>query len=515
MKNTIVKKWHRGVPHTHGQSQRIDSAARRCLSVNSSSSSSNTFFSDDAYSTISAIKAGETSATEVMRQCLERIAARDGALRSFLHVNDADTLLQKAAVIDRMAVKPPLAGLPVAVKDNLCTSCSPTTAGSRALRGYTASFDATAVANLVRQGAIIVGKTNMDEFGMGSSTENSAYQVTVNPWDPERVPGGSSGGSAAAVGAGLVPAAIGSDTGGSIRQPAHFCGIVGLKPTYGSVSRHGLVSYGSSLDVVGPMARSVKDVSLLFDHMSTGDTSRFIRDDMTMTRNTHRCVHQQQASSSLEGVRIGLIQETVLGEGLSSDVSDVLQESVRHFESLGATVAPVSFPSFKYGLSAYYVLALSEASSNLSRYDGIRYGEGREAFGPEVKRRILMGTYALSAGYYDAYYKRAQQVRTLVTREMESSLRSDFDVLLSPVAPHVAFKIGEKTRDPLEMYKGDLMTINVNLSGLPAISIPAGIRGNLPVGIQLIGRAFDESTLLRVADVFFETNNNYSYDTVT
>jgi aspartyl-tRNA(Asn)/glutamyl-tRNA(Gln) amidotransferase subunit A len=493
----VVKQWptRQGASRTNG---------RRCLASASSHHSRSSHIhhgDDDAYGTISAIRAGETSATEVMRLCLERIAARDGALRSFLHVNDADALLEKAAAIDRMAVKPPLAGLPVAVKDNLCTSCSPTTAGSRALRGYRASFDATAVANLVRQGAIVVGKTNMDEFGMGSSTENSAYQVTVNPWDPERVPGGSSGGSAAAVGAGLVPAAIGSDTGGSIRQPAHFCGIVGLKPTYGSVSRRGLVSYGSSLDVVGPMARSVRDAALLFEHMSSRGPDR---DDMTQKSLVS---FELRPTEQLEGVRVGLIEETV-GAGLGSDVSDVLQDSVRRLESLGATVAPVSFPSFRYGLSAYYVLALSEASSNLSRYDGIRYGAGREAFGPEVKRRILMGTYALSAGYYDAYYRRAQQVRTLVTREMESSLRGDFDLLLSPVAPHVAFKIGEKTRDPLEMYKGDLMTVNVNLSGLPAISVPAGVRGSLPVGIQLIGRPFDEATLLRVADVFFRTNGD-------
>jgi aspartyl-tRNA(Asn)/glutamyl-tRNA(Gln) amidotransferase subunit A len=444
--------------------------------------------------TVNAIKTGETSAVEVMKHYLNEIHTQDPTLGSFLHVHDADYLLNQAAQADRSS---PFAGLPIAVKDNLCVKDTPTTAGSKTLEHYVPSYDAAAIASLKKAGAIVVGKTNMDEFGMGSSTENSAFHVTRNPCDLDRVPGGSSGGSAAAVAAGLVPAAIGSDTGGSIRQPAHFCGIVGLKPTYGAVSRYGLISYGSSLDVVGPMANSVKDVEYLFRHMTTDNG---LGGDMTNVPYTKR-------KGKKEKIRIGLLSDT-MGDGVNPQVQQAVRDCASRLEAYGAHVEEVSLSSYSHGLAAYYVIALSEASSNLSRYDGIRYGDAgdamfdmfREKLGSEVKRRILMGTYALSAGYYDAYYKRAQQVRTKVTREMEQTLDA-YDVLLSPVAPNCAFKIGEKTQDPLEMYKGDLMTVNVNLSGLPALCLPVGEIDGLPVGVQLIGKAFDEETLFHVGEI--------------
>lgn len=454
---------------------------------------------------MNAIKTGETSAVDVMKQYLNVIHTRDPTLGSFLHVRDPDDLLQEAEEIDKMMVTRslPLGGLPIAVKDNLCVKNMPTTAGSKTLEHYIPSYDATVVSMLKQAGAIIVGKTNMDEFGMGSSTENSAFRVTRNPCDLERVPGGSSGGSAAAVAGGLVPVAIGSDTGGSIRQPAHFCGIVGLKPTYGAVSRYGLISYGSSLDVVGPMGRTVRDVEYLFSNM----VSPIGGDDMTLAKFPKT---GNAGLGDLSSLKIGLLSDT-MGEGVHPQVQQAVRDTAARLESLGAQVEEVSLPSYSHGLAAYYVIALSEASSNLSRYDGVRYGEKgsglftsyRENLGSEVKRRILMGTYALSAGYYDAYYKRAQQVRTLVTREMEESLTT-YDLLLSPVAPNCAFKIGEKTNDPLEMYKGDLMTVNVNLSGLPALSLPAGNMEDLPVGVQLIGRAFGEATLLHVGRMLEE-----------
>ncbi|KAI8109325.1 hypothetical protein M9434_000609 [Picochlorum sp. BPE23] len=473
---------------------------------------------------VDGVRSGSLSAKDVMAMYLDRIERHDDKIRSFISVGDRQTLLRQAESVDQRVARGervgPLAGLPVAVKDNLCTRGMPTTAGSRMLEGYVSPHDATAVARMRQAGAIVVGKTNMDEFGMGSSTENSGYHVTRNPWDLDRVPGGSSGGSAAAVSAGLAPCALGSDTGGSIRQPSHFCGVVGLKPTYGRVSRFGLLSYGSSLDTVGPMGTSVRDVSLLLETLSGG------KDPLDATSSDRAPFAERGVtgdvdggSAPLRGIRVGLLEDT-LGDGVDGKVEGVVLRAAEHLASLGAHVDRISLPSFSYGLPAYYVIALSEASSNLSRYDGIRYGargaggtlrdayvHGRALFGAEVKRRILMGTYALSAGYYDAYYKRAQQVRTLVTRELQASLQT-YDVLLSPVAPNAAFRIGEKTEDPLEMYKGDLMTVNVNLAGVPALSIPADVVDSLPVGIQLIGRAFDEASLLRVGHVFEQTNSS-------
>jgi len=415
-----------------------------------------------------------------------------------------------------------MAGVPVAVKDNICTAGVQTTAGSRVLEGYLPPYDATAVARLKAAGAVLVGKTNMDEFGMGSSTENSGYHTTRNPWDAGRVPGGSSGGSAAAVAAGQCVAALGSDTGGSIRQPASFCGVVGIKPTYGLVSRHGLIAYASSLDTIGPLAPTVEDAAAVLDAVAGTDPR-----DATSAPGRGSpglaglCLAPEAYGSlPLAGRRFGLVTET-LGEGVDAGVQDAVRRSAEHLEALGATVEEVSLPTFDKGLPAYYVIALSEASSNLSRYDGVRYGpraagddllemytNTRAGLGGEVKRRVLMGTYALSAGYYDAYYKRAQQVRTLVQREMAGALDGR-DGLLMPCAPTVAYRLGAKAADPLAMYKGDLMTVNLNLAGLPAVTVPCGFAeddgATLPVGLQIIGRAFGEGGIVSAADVFQKT----------
>ena len=409
-----------------------------------------------------------------------------------------------------------------------------TTAGSKILHNYVPPYDATAVAKLRAAGAVIIGKTNMDEFGMGSSCENSGYGVTRNPWDEQRVPGGSSGGSAAAVAAGQCAAALGSDTGGSIRQPAHFCGVVGVKPTYGRVSRNGLIAYASSLDCIGPMARSVADAAAVLSVISGHDAMDATCSTCTVPNLTSALVHIDcMDSRPLAGRRFALIKET-LGAGVDSGIEAAVRAAAAHCESLGAIVEEVSLPTFELGLPAYYVIALSEASSNLSRYDGVRYGQrspdaadlremyaaSRSALGGEVRRRILMGTYALSAGYYDAYYKKAQQVRTLVGREMATAL-SSYDALLCPTAPTPAYRLGEKTTDPLSMYKGDLMTVNVNLAGLPAVVLPCGMVAaaaagdggengidttvSLPVGLQMIGKSFGEADLLRLAHIYEST----------
>ncbi|KAF8071079.1 hypothetical protein HT031_001161 [Scenedesmus sp. PABB004] len=474
----------------------------------------------------------QQSAVEVTKAYLAALRSVEDQVHAFLTVDEGAALAQAAAVdaaIARGEPAGPLAGVPIAIKDNICTAGLRTTAGSRVLEAYAPPFDATAVARLRAAGAVLLGKTNMDEFGMGSSTENSAYQATRNPWDTARVPGGSSGGSAAAVAAGQAAAALGSDTGGSIRQPAHFCGVVGLKPSYGRVSRHGLIAYASSLDCVGPLASSVADAALLLRVMAGADGA-----DATASRESvpDYCAalppRDALGSAPLAGLRVGVIAETC-GEGVSPGVTAAIDGAVAHLQQLGAAVEQVSLPTFALGLPAYYVLALSEASSNLSRYDGVRYGAraaggaaGAElkamygatrgaGLGPEVKRRVLMGTYALSAGYYDAYYKRAQQVRTLVADEMGAAL-ARFDVLLCPAAPTVAYGLGEKAADPLAMYKGDLMTVNLNLSGLPAVVVPCGFApaegapgGALPVGMQLVGRMFGEQQLLRVAHAYEQT----------
>lgn len=416
----------------------------------------------------------------------------------------------------------PLAGIIVAVKDNICTSDMPSTAGSRVLEGYRPPFDATAVRRIREMGGIVVGKTNLDEFGMGSTTESSAFQVTANPWDVSRVPGGSSGGSAAAVSARQCMVSLGSDTGGSVRQPASFCGVVGLKPTYGRVSRFGLMAYASSLDVIGCFSSSVFDAGILLHAISGHDTSDATSSKQVVPDFTSQFTSISLSESKpLKGLKVGLISET-LEDGVDTGVASTIRAAASHLEELGCSVSEVSLPSFSLGLPAYYILASSESSSNLSRYDGVRYGNQAPAdelnalygdsrakgFGHEVKMRILMGTYALSAGYYDAYYKRAQQVRTIVRKGFKAAL-DVYDILISPAAPSAAYRIGEKKNDPLAMYAGDIMTVNVNLAGLPALVLPCGFveggSAGLPVGLQMIGAAFDEEKLLKVGHIFEQT----------
>lgn len=471
------------------------------------------------------LKTREKTATQLVEEQLKSLHAREPKLNNFLSTQDQQALRQAERIDAQLAQGKgvgSLAGVSIAVKDNLAYTKLPTTAGSRILEGVKIPYNATAVERLLSKGAIVIGKTNMDEFGMGSTTENSAYKVSRNPWDLDRVPGGSSGGSASATAAYQCAGSLGSDTGGSIRQPASFCGVVGLKPSYGRVSRYGLLAYASSLDVVGPITRSVEDAAILLSCMAGQDPMDSTSSSTPTCDYAENLVSAVDASSRpLAGKRLGIIRETT-GEGLDSDVKGVFFEAVQHLQDLGAQVEELSLSTFDAGLPAYYVLAPSEASSNLSRYDGVRYGPRptgsrdlsdlytrtrQEGFGAEVKRRILMGTYALSSGYYDAYYKRAQQIRQLIYRELNDSL-SKFDALLCPTAPTVAYKIGEKTDDPLSMYIGDIMTVSVNLAGVPALSLPCGFtRGDscLPVGLQIIGRMFSEAELLRIGHVFEQT----------
>ncbi|KAK6228435.1 Amidase signature domain - like 2 [Theobroma cacao] len=472
------------------------------------------------------------SAVQVADSYLGRLKQTEPQIGSFLHLSEPDKVLKQAQEIDdkikRNEEVGPLAGVLVAVKDNICTADMPSTGGSHILDGYRPPFDATAVKRLKDLGAIVVGKTNLDEFGMGSSTEASAFKVTANPWDLSRVPGGSSGGSAAAVSARQCVVSLGSDTGGSVRQPASFCGVAGLKPTYGRVSRFGLMAYASSLDVIGCFGSSVADTGILLHAISGHDAL----DATSSKREVPDFTSQFLSASSLksrplEGLRVGLIRETVDG-GVDSGVKSAIQGAAAHLEQLGSIVTEVSLPSFSLGLPAYYILASSESSSNLSRYDGVRYGNQAscdelnvlyedsraKGFGSEVKMRILMGTYALSAGYYDAYYKRAQQVRTIIQKSFKAALGEN-DILISPAAPSAAYKIGEKRNDPLAMYAGDIMTVNVNLAGLPALVLPCGFveggSAGLPVGLQMIGAAFDEEKLLKVGHIFEQTLQGYKF----
>lgn len=452
------------------------------------------------------------SSEELTRGVLDRIEATDPAVHSFVTLAP-ETALEQAREIDRRRKAGeelgPLAGVPCALKDNFCTCGVRTTCSSRILDNFVPPYDGTAVAKLRAAGAVIVGKTNLDEFAMGSSTENSALFPTLNPWDTSRVPGGSSGGSAAAVAAGQALFSLGSDTGGSIRQPASFCGVVGMKPTYGRVSRYGLVAFASSLDQIGPFAHTAADCALILNAICGHD-----RCDST-SANLEVPDFTQALTGDLAGIRVG-IPEEYFGEGIAPGVAERVSEAVEVLRSLGAEIGECSLPHTEYALSAYYIIAPAEASSNLARYDGVRYGYrasggkdlidlyGRtrdEGFGPEVKRRIIMGTYALSSGYYDAYYLKAQKVRTLVKRDFDRAFEK-FDLIVSPTSPTVAFQVGEKAEDPLAMYMADICTIPVNLAGLPGISVPCGFDQGLPVGMQLIGRAFDESTLLRAADAF-------------
>jgi aspartyl-tRNA(Asn)/glutamyl-tRNA(Gln) amidotransferase subunit A len=459
------------------------------------------------------VRAGRRTAAEVVEEALAAIAARDAEVHAFNLVS-ADAARAAAAVVDaRLASGEdvgPLAGVPVALKDNLCTRGIATTCSSRILDGWEPPYDATVVTRLAAAGAVMVGKTNLDEFAMGSSTENSAFGPTRNPHDPTRVPGGSSGGSAAAVAAGYVPISLGSDTGGSIRQPAALCGVVGVKPTYGRVSRYGLVAFASSLDQIGPFAATVADAAVCYDAIAGWDPydSTSIPDPLEPT--------VAALGRGVDGLRIGVVAE-MTGEsmGIAPDVLARVREAAEALAAAGATVEEVSVPAAVYGLSAYYLIAPAEASSNLARFDGVRFGLRVDApttaemqratrtagFGPEVKRRIMLGTYALSAGYYDAYYGKAQRVRRLILEDFERAY-GQVDVLLAPTSPTTAFELGAKTADPLTMYLNDVCTIPSNLAGHPALSVPFGTGDDgLPVGVQLMGPVLSESLLFQVAAV--------------
>ncbi|MGF1604403.1 MAG: Asp-tRNA(Asn)/Glu-tRNA(Gln) amidotransferase subunit GatA [Thermosynechococcaceae cyanobacterium] len=450
------------------------------------------------------------SATEITTAALETIDQLEPQLHSFLTITAAQALAQAKTVDAQIAAGEeigPLAGIPIGIKDNLCTKGIRTTCGSQILNNFLPPYESTVTTKLAASGAVMVGKTNLDEFAMGSSTENSAYQVTANPWDVTRVPGGSSGGSAAAVAADECVVALGSDTGGSIRQPASFCGVVGLKPTYGLVSRFGLVAYASSLDQIGPFGRTVEDAAILLQAIAGYDPQDSTSLDVKIPDYT------QSLIPDLKGKTVGVITET-FGEGLDPVVAEAVHKAIEQLKALGAEIKEISCPRFRYGLPTYYVIAPSEASANLARYDGVKYGYRAEAadsllsmytqtraqgFGAEVKRRIMIGTYALSAGYYDAYYLKAQKVRTLIKQDFEAAFES-VDVLVSPTAPTTSFKAGEKTADPISMYLSDLMTIPVNLAGLPGLSLPCGFDDQgLPIGLQIIGNILREDQVLQAA----------------
>ena len=465
-----------------------------------------------------AVATGDASAVEVCRDTFRRIAAADGLIHAF-RARDEERALARAAEIDRRRhdlAHLPLLGVPVAIKDNICTRHLPTTASSRILDGYQAPYDATVIERLEAAGAIIVGKTNCDEFAMGSSTENSAFGVTRNPWGTERIPGGSSGGSAAAVAARMVPLALGSDTGGSIRQPAALCGVVGFKPTYGRVSRYGLLAFASSLDQIGPIATSVEDAALAFQVIAGHDP----RDSTSVAADVPDVA--SASAGSVRGVRLG-VPRALIADGVDPGVRDAVERAVATLESAGATVIDVDLPHSRHGIAAYYLIATAEASANLARYDGVRYGmratgdigtlaewyaRTRGAgFGAEVKRRIMLGTYVLSAGYYDAYYLKAQQVRTLISRDYEAAFQH-VDVIALPTSPTGAFKLGERTSDPVLMYLADVFTVGANLAGVPAITVPCGLtEGSLPVGLQLTAAKMNEPMLLRVAAAYEAATN--------
>lgn len=453
----------------------------------------------------------ERSSVEITQEALDRIQTLEPKLHSFLCIT-GDHALEQARQVDAQIAAGEdiglLAGIPIGIKDNLCTKGIPTTCASHILKNFVPPYESTVTQRLKEAGAVMVGKTNLDEFAMGSSTENSAYQVTANPWDLSRVPGGSSGGSAAAVAAGECAVSLGSDTGGSIRQPASFCGVVGLKPTYGLVSRYGLVAFASSLDQIGPFGRSVEDAAILLGAIAGHDPK-----DSTSLKVEIPDYPKLLQPKLPVGIKIGVIRET-FSEGIDPVVAQSVTQAIEQLQNLGAEIHEISCPRFRYGLPTYYIIAPSEASANLARYDGVKYGlrtpeaenllsmytKTRAAgFGAEVKRRIMLGTYALSAGYYDAYYLKAQKVRTLIKQDFEAAFET-VDVLVCPTAPTTAFKAGEKTDDPLSMYLGDLMTIPVSLAGLPGVSIPCGFdEQGLPIGMQLIGKVLREDQLFQVA----------------
>ncbi len=452
----------------------------------------------------SLIKKGDLKPEEVLQSFYERFLKTEEKVRAYI-LPLYEQALETAKKLQPSENKP-LLGIPIAIKDNINVKGYPTTCASKILQGYISPYDATVIERLRKAGAVIVGKTNMDEFAMGSSTEYSAFFSTKNPWDLERVPGGSSGGSAVAVAVGSAPLSLGSDTGGSIRQPASFCGVIGLKPTYGRVSRYGLVAFASSLDQIGPFGRRTEDIALLMEAISGYDP----RDSTSSKRPVPK--YREELGKDVKGLRVGVVKE-FMQDGVEEDVRKTFENFLREMEKEGIQVEEVSLPHVKHAIPCYYIIAPSEASSNLARYDGVRFGYRAEeykdlfemyartrdeGFGPEVKRRILLGTFALSAGYYDAYYLKAMKVRSLIAQDFEKAFEK-VDLIATPTSPTLPFKFGEKTSDPIAMYLSDVFTVSINLASLPGISIPIGMSDGLPVGGQLIGRVFDEATLLRVS----------------
>ncbi len=477
------------------------------------------YFDTDLESLHNQLVSGELTSEELTKQTIEKIKEQNESVQAYLTINDK--AIEQAKAIDEAGIDPDsiFSGIPIALKDNLVTKEMKTTAASKMLENFTSIFDATVVEKLKAAGAVFVGKTNMDEFAMGSSTENSAFATTRNPWNLDTVPGGSSGGSAATVSAGQVLASLGSDTGGSIRQPAAFTGVVGMKPTYGRVSRWGLIAFGSSFDQIGPFTRNVKDNAHLLNVIAGHDE----HDATSSLKEVPDFA--EGIDQGVKGLKIALPKE-FLGDGVKPEIKEAIQKAAETYKSLGATVEEVSLPNTKYGVMAYYVLASSEASSNLERFDGIRYGfrtpevknledlyvkTRSEGFGDEVKRRIMIGTFSLSAGSFDKYFKQAAKVRTKIINDFQKVFK-DYDLIMTPTATSTAFKIGEESSDPMEMYLNDALTIPVNLAGLPGMSLPAGFSNGLPIGLQLIGRPFDEKTIYR-AGYAFEQNTDFHKQT--
>ena len=462
------------------------------------------------------LKNKETTIEEITTSYLNRINEKEKDVQAFITLANNDKVLEKAKEIQKMEDKNELAGIPIGIKDNICTKGEKTTCASKMLENFVAPYNATVIEKINEQNLISLGKMNMDEFAMGSSTEHSYFKITRNPWNLNKVPGGSSGGSAAAVAAGMVPWALGSDTGGSIREPASFCGIVGLKPTYGLVSRYGLVAYASSLDQIGTLTKDVTDSAMLLNIIAGHDKKD------TTSANIEKKDYTKCLNGNVKGLKIGVPVE-YFGEGINEEVKTAINKVIEEYKKLGAIVEDCSLDVAEYALASYYIIACAEASSNLGRFDGIRYGyrtknftnlkeiyknSRSEGFGEEVKRRIILGTYVLSSGYYDAYYKKAQKVRTVI-RNAYDELFEKYDLLLTPVSPTTAFKIGEKTENPLEMYLADICTVPVNIGGLPGMSLPCALDSNgLPIGFQLIGKAFNEETIIRAAYTY-EQNTDF------
>ena len=452
----------------------------------------------------------ELTISEINKAYIDRIIEKEPEIKAFV-TTLTDTALEQAKVIEEKVnmgeITSEYAGIPIGIKDNICTKGVKTTCSSKMLENFVSPYNATVTEKLNEENVINLGKLNMDEFAMGSSTEHSAFKKTCNPWNLNKVPGGSSGGSAAAVAAGMVPWALGSDTGGSIRQPASLCGVVGLKPTYGLVSRYGLVAYASSLDQIGPITKDVEDCAILLNMISGHDEKD------TTSINIDKKDYTTSLKNDVKGLKVGVPKE-FLAEGVNSEVKDAIEKAIEEYKSMGAIVEECSLPIADYSLATYYIISCAEASSNLGRFDGIRYGyrtpnyenlndvfvnSRTEGFGAEVKRRIILGTYVLSSGYYDAYYKKAQQVRTLVKNEFDKVFEK-YDVLITPTSPTVAFDMGAKSNNPLEMYLADICTVSVNIAGVPAISIPCGVDNTgMPIGMQIIGKPFDEETILNAA----------------